>query len=371
MGLWLTTLISRPAFAQRFAPNAECIVGSSRVIEKQLQNDNDPFISYWRNLPPSQTGYGKSGSQTKCLFYSDQQGDASSANRLCTDMNKNLLPQKFIRLACFEKGVEEMQGLDGHIYCANGKPGSGKRSDDMCITKNYVGYLHWLMNQVLSCVTPPGDPVDAELIFSKILQESSLSAFLSSTDAKGLMQVTAPARNNFKIDGKAYPYLMERLEQNKNSCPIYNQLSALATEGVPRGDTTCSYSYIGKGLARTLLHGIGLYLYYRDGYEPNYSVTALLAEKGYTAESRPKDYREIRDLLGLLAYNAPGVMKSALNRLPSAKSKAFKEFDAGKLRAQLRGVPYFSQVMGRRKEFLNKHPELSNGQPAQQPCTEQ
>jgi hypothetical protein len=229
--------------------------------------------------------------------------------------------------------VGRKPGKVDYLACRSDKPSSGKDqralSSEPCVTEAYVDYVHWTVNRVFKCLQSQKHPLDPQVFFKKVNRESTFRAFIDEDVGKGLMQMTTAAMKEMTEPDPGYQYLMDLIHARKEACaglePIAKaplQLEGGKKSKVSSKATACQTVSIGDGVARNLLRGVGLFLYYRDGRTG--STSSLLKQ----FKDHP-DFNRMRDYLALVAFNGgPGVQRAVFDKISKkiGKKTSFAKF---------------------------------------------
>lgn len=229
-----------------------------------------------------------------------------------------------IKAECIKASLQREVKNTGYT-CNNGKPTSFENSGSnaACIDQKTLNFIQFSINNAISCMSPPEDPIDPRFILKKINNETGFNFFLGYPGGVGIGQLTSDPVNelagwwqkkrignrkskNAKVEttfnqGNA-KYILENLSQNTNpSCAPFKKIveSDLASPPPSPGNKNnyCRWLSVGEGLGRNLVYGLGYYVYARDRF-----IKDTLQEK---APELIKN-KEVVNSLTLVAYGPGG-----------------------------------------------------------------
>lgn len=297
------TLVPKPKSAQA---SPACIAGERGPmdLERQLTGQervgNDEFLRAWREA--TKAGGGDSACRAP-IEARPLMGTQNLGEKLVVACAKAGPPQRFIKRECIEKAILRVPMLtDNILVCRADTDIPRKLKETPCMTGRYVDYMHWTVNQVLGCLSPAGDPIDPQLVFSKINNESAFGAFLQSSSGMGSAQITTDAAREMSLGENGHTFLQSLMVANPASCKNLEPVAKLPLQ-LDRFQNArhCQYVGTGGGYARNLMHGIGLYLYYRQGMRN--SIQTRLEKAGL---ANNPNFRQMRDYLSLVAFSRVG-----------------------------------------------------------------
>lgn len=151
------------------------------------------------------------------------------------------------------------------------KPIGSAGVDGPCITAQVSDYLTWAVNKAIACLNDPDKPIDVELIYKKLNNETGFSFFSASGGGVGIGQLTTDAIEQINKNTK----LVERVFNSPNpACRPF----AKAMGRKPRDSSRyCEWLDPSEGVARNLIYSIGYFLNSRDvlAQELNKGLTSL------------------------------------------------------------------------------------------------
>ncbi len=241
-----------------------------------------------------------------------------------------------IKLQCVEASIRGKSAPTRGRLCEDSETAVGSKTN-LCITQRIADYTQWALNKAFECLSDPADPIDPHLVFRKLNNESTFKFYYSDrTKGHGLTQTVNIAKNEMlgfptgtsvRADGRKY--LAKKMNQNKSKCADYKSIidfekEAQLDELRRRGNTnelnnlrarypehrerlfdpteTCNFISLDEGIHRSILNGLGLYLFYRDNYVDK-DLKQLL---GSGIASNPR-YKEIKNYATLAYYGRNGI----------------------------------------------------------------
>lgn len=322
---------SSPASSSSSAPRPQCIVGDPKIIRLNtiLSSDDQSTLMLWRAeravekaerepepnacdspeirwrlIGPST--WRKFDSLFRAALKPLKKKFQSSAKELPSNPPLEAPPRtrRHIRRACIEESIKRIPDIAGvRANCTSERGNFGSErllKATPCLTDLYVDFVHWAVNRVLDCVSQASDPIDPQMIFRKINNESAFGSFMASVNGKGLTQLVSISINEtLKPRHSGHEYLKRLMSDNQERC---GDLSPLLEGNLsPKGEVstpTCRVTAPGDGVVRNLLLGIGLFSYYRKGMRN--SAEDRLKELGL---AKSPEFRRMRDLFALVMFN--------------------------------------------------------------------
>lgn len=271
----------------------------NQVINNSLAKARDPLTLKFRTEKPSEP----------CLPC----GSQGHRQKMIPDLKalRDFIQPSKIKKECIVASLQRETAGTGYS-CATGHPQAFDNAGATapCLNSSVADFLHYSLNQALSCLSPKEDPVDPRQILQKINNETAFHFFLASKAGVGQGQLTSyPVKeiagwyNQKKefIPGQAY-YLMEKLMASKNpACDPFKKIVSKDAKTPPPLPGTkanyCRWLSVGEGLGRNLFYSLAYYIYVRDQI-----VKEELKEK---APALVKN-KELVNALTLISYGPQG-----------------------------------------------------------------
>lgn len=229
-----------------------------------------------------------------------------------------------IKAECIKASLQREVRNTGYT-CNNGKPTAFENSGSnaACIDQKTLNFIHFAINNAISCMSPPEDPIDPRFILKKINNETGFNFFLGYPGGVGIGQLTSDPVDELAgwwqkkrigkkknktgqvetsfIQGNA-KYILENLSKNTNpSCAAFKKIieSDLTSPPPSPGNKNnyCQWLSVGDGLGRSLVYGLGYYVYARERF-----IKETLKDK---APALIK-YNDVVNSLTLVAYGPGG-----------------------------------------------------------------
>lgn len=194
---------------------------------------------------------------------------------LASTLSRSSVPQ--IKKACIEASLQREPGNNGYS-CLSGQPKkfSNSGSSAPCLNQTTVDFLHFAINKATACISDGRIPVDPRIILKKINNETAFNFYIAYPGGVGIGQLISDpvkdiagyTKNGKFIKGNA-SYILEDLMDSKNpACAAFKEIlkNDLKTPP-PHGGATrnyCTWVSPDKGLARSLIYGMGYYVHVRD-----------------------------------------------------------------------------------------------------------
>lgn len=207
-----------------------------------------------------------------------------------------------IKKECIEGALQRMPG-NGGLLCGKDKTAIIKNSkvvaeivtinekketkklktpQALCYGQEIVDYIHFAVNQSISCISSvAATPVNPRYLLKKLNNETGFNTFISYSGGKGISQVTSPAvkemtgwydkRSKKWITGYGFQVFEKIISSNNPACSAFKEIiqDDIKNPKHPAppyatSDNACTWTAIDHGLARNLIYGLGYYVYVRD-----------------------------------------------------------------------------------------------------------
>lgn len=292
---------------------------SNQIINKMIDQANDPlaqaFASYQKAACEEAINSGPENSLRKFLKVANLYKDINNA---VSDVEPT-----FIKKQCVEAALQ--RDIAQKAYACDRKrtsfANSGK-NETPCLNQKSVDYIHYAVNLAIKCFATVAEPIDPRFLLKKINNETGFNFFLASEGGTGLGQLTSyPVRDlaGQKAKEGNGRFVLEDLAASKDSaCEPFKKVIQKDLKNpppVPPIDNVCSYVSVNDGLARTLVIGMGYYIYNRD----QVVIPYLEANMGAQAVKN----KELVNYATLLTYgpDGPNGAKAYLDRKGFKKNK--------------------------------------------------
>lgn len=276
---------------------------SSQIINKMIAEANDPLAEAFKTYQAVMCQDAIDSTVPNNLSYFLKAAKLNDA--IIGDFSDST--PTYIKKQCIEASLQ--RDINQKAYACNQKKqakefeNSGKGMTP-CLNQGSVDYIHYAVNLAIKCFASIRKPIDPRFLLKKVNTETGFNFFLASEGGTGLGQITSyPVKDlagKKEGEGNARPILEDLLASPDPSCEPFKRVlkKDLATPPpTPPIDNVCTYVAANDGLARTLVMGIGYYIYTRDE-----SVTPFLKNKMGAAA----DNRELINYATLLSYGPKG-----------------------------------------------------------------
>ena len=309
----LAILFANPSFAQVACvndPDGSRGIAQNQGINNALLMAHDPLTkAYLASL-------GKNG----CLPVDNSKKTAADLSKV----TNNVLAISKIKPECIKASLQREVGSTGYT-CPKGKPVPFDNSKDgaACINEKTFGFIQFAVNQAISCMSPPEDPIDPRFILKKINNETGFNFYLGYIGGVGIGQLTSDPVNEiagwtettkFKNGRVRYTYnqgnahyILDNLMTSTNpACAPFKKVIEKELKEPPPAPGSrknyCSWVSVGDGVARSLVYGLGYYIYARDHF-----IKDTLKDRN--AEQLMKN-KELVNTLTLVAYGPGGPVQA-------------------------------------------------------------
>ena len=283
-----------------------------------------------------------------------------------------------LKVYCVQKSIEIKKAHTDELMCNDSKSSNGV-TKNICVTKRMADYTQWALNNALECLSSPTDPIDPQVLFKKLNNESTFRFFHAYNGGQGLMQTITCAQDEVmgmspspycgarnvqtQFRSQARKDLARVMDANASKCGDYSSIFNFKQEakydrlaetarGInQRGNLTgrdyrllgeladlkseypdynnrlfdasqehsCDFVSLQSGIHRNILSGLGLFLNYRSIADND-----LQEFFGAGVKNHPQ-YKKIRDLAALVYYGptGPSGAKADLGKLAPSIKAAF------------------------------------------------
>lgn len=259
-----------------------------------------------------------------CMFGRKNQSTETAKNIEKLASAISTTPQ--IKRECILSSLQREVRNAGYICDAKGdisQKFTNRDKNTPCMDDKVVDFVQYALNQAIDCMSP-ADPIDPRFILKKINNETAFNFFLAYSGGVGISQLTSPPVKDLAgwytdtkgksvfTNGNAYHILENLMASNKPSCAPFKKIVAAEMEFPPpvpgKEDHYCKWVSVGEGLGRSLVYGLGYYVYSRDQ-----TIKPAIAR---TAPALAKN-TELVNSLTLIAYGpgGPAQAKSIISGL--------------------------------------------------------
>ncbi|MDG0818220.1 hypothetical protein NWE73_17695 [Bdellovibrio sp. PAP01] len=329
-------------------------LGKNQSINNALKTANDPLTK----------AFLASIGKTDCPPPSTPIKTANDINKVV----RSALPSGRIKAECIQASMQREVGNLGYS-CKKGQPTAFENFKESvpCIDQKTFNFVQYSVNQALKCMSPAEDPIDPRVILRKINNETGFNFYIGYSGGVGIGQLTSDPVNeiagwwstskvrdpkskrvikqNKYTPGNAHS-ILETLAANPNpACAPFKKIieKELTTPPPSPGSKKnyCSWLSVGEGLGRSLVYGLGYYVYARDHF-----IKEALADR---APALLK-YNDVVNTLTLVAYGpgGPAQAKSLIRTLRlNNRSKPFEV-----IKQVTQKSDYVSQTNDKMKELM-------------------
>jgi hypothetical protein len=307
----------RPIAAQSIAleQTPKCLAGNPKdtllndQIEGKVAIGDDEFLRAWRDRrkvvsSQNQAASGSVNSNDQaCADENNKSANFKWLTQLGSALPKLGFTQRGIKASCVTAAITRLDNVQADKWSCVSDTSSPRRQRTVpCMTKSYVEYVTYATNEAIRCLSRPDRPVNPQVVFSKINNESAFGSFLSGNAGKGLTQMTTIAAQEMLVDGEGAEFLKSIVDQNPEGCRNFQAILKLPLQLNNENEARiCQFISPGGGIGRTLLTGIGLHLYYRDGMRG--SARERLEKLGL--QNHP-ELQKMADYLALVSFSSEG-----------------------------------------------------------------
>lgn len=243
---------------------------TSQVINKMIAEANDPLAEAFKTYQAVLCQDAIDSSPPNNLRYFLQ---AAKLNDRIIGEFAGSTPT-YITKQCIEASLQ--RDINQKAYACNQKKqakafeNSGKGVTP-CLNQESVNYIHYSVNLAIKCFASIRKPIDPRFLLKKINTETGFNFFLASDGGTGLGQITSSPVKDLagkkEGEGNARPILEDLLASKDPACDPFKRVlkkDLKTPPPMPPIDNVCTYVAANDGLARTLIMGIGYYIYTRD-----------------------------------------------------------------------------------------------------------
>nr|BFD59484.1 hypothetical protein CKG001_15910 [Bdellovibrio sp. CKG001]BFD66714.1 hypothetical protein HAGR004_17360 [Bdellovibrio sp. HAGR004] len=270
---------------------------------------------------------------------------------LASTLSRTSVPQ--IKKTCIEASLQREPGNNGYS-CLNGQPKkfSNSGSSAPCLNRTTVDFLHFAINKATACISDGRMPIDPRIILKKINNETAFNFYIAYPGGVGIGQLVSDpvkdiagyTKNGQFIKGNASYILEDLMNSSHPACAAFKSIlqKDLQTPPAHGGATKnyCTWVSPDKGLARSLIYGLGYYVHVRD------KVIKPALEK---RASKLANNAEVLNYLTLHAYgpDGPSGAKSLIRQLRINNSTP-----PGEARAKIEGASDYLKSTEKKMEEL-------------------
>lgn len=171
---------------------------------------------------------------------------------------------------CLDIALRRQDDTIGSV-CMDGRAVSraGTGTNAPCLDQRLAGFIQYLFNLAVDCMTEPNDPVDPLLFFQKINNETGFSFWLHYRGGSGIGQFTDVAVAD--LYGRGIGALEELAVSNKASCTPFTEIvrqdlnrprvawgpnqTLVPSRFLPSANV-CAWNSMGEGIARGLIYSL-------------------------------------------------------------------------------------------------------------------
>jgi hypothetical protein len=325
----------------------------NQTINKMIAQANDPLAEAYKSYAAAKCAEALDGPPTMRQFLK-----IANLYKPIDNYTSDTLPT-FIKKQCIEASLQRDIDQTGYA-CKNGsaKPfensaqNGGKNTKDVpCLNQESVDYIHYSVNLAIKCFATIRDPIDPRILLKKINTETGFNFFLASGGGTGLGQLTSnpvkelAGQKTSKGEGNARSVLEDLAASTDSACEPFKhvlQKDLRTPPPTPPIDNVCKYVAPNDGLARTLIIGIGYYIYNRDEV-----VIPFLQKNLGQAAAENKD---LINFTTLLTYGPKG--PNGATAYLERKGFKNKKLTAAAAIETLKKAPYVSDAEKRYKNEL-------------------
>lgn len=242
---------------------------------------------------------------------------SSCSNSSIVEMAKNLKDtvEPKIKRQCVEQSMSKLHYITNRsrMLCSSNKGKATFRKtidgkNDFCINNEVVDYVHWSVNEALTCINSLTDnPVSPEITFMKLNRESKFGFFIQYWGGIGIGQLTTSAINGINNRGKAIIDTAKNSTECKSFHELLNYNMDYAKVKNDKGEDIdvvrwCQLVNYGEGLGRNLFYSLALMLHHRDN--KSFGVGTRLRRLGINDEEKINYFT-------LVSYGRNGLVQAA------------------------------------------------------------
>jgi hypothetical protein len=304
------SLFGQAAIADSTSPTPSCLAGSEKELSIEKQVLGGPPTKATDFIQYAKAEMNGSGEKRSCSLIQAAYSDPAQACAQGLQVVNQINPQKQINRDCIRSAIKRIPNLKvDHFSCrsdTDARPLS--LMNPPCLTENYLNYVHFTVNQAMKCLGQVDDPVDPQIIFQLMNDESSFSATNHTLYGVGLAHLTTDGGTTMSPGNPGYDFMLGLMRKNSGAivpeCKAFENVVRLPLQLDLDGNArTCQYVGIGNGMARSAIEGIGLYLYYRSGMQD--SAEEILRNQGID-KRKDLDFKKIRDRVAQVAFSQVG-----------------------------------------------------------------
>ncbi len=309
---FIVLLEAFPAFADNACvndPQGTRGIDKNQRINNALYTANDPLTKAFV------------AAQLKA-YCSPQNTPVKTANDIKKVTNSTLSINSGIKIECIDASLQREVGNTGYS-CHKGTPTAfdNFKSSAPCVGRKTADFIQYSVNQAIKCISPTDDPIDPRVILRKINNETGFNFYIGYTGGVGIGQLTSDPVNEIAgwwdtkkvrdkktkkvvemrttyTQGNAHSVLESLTTSTNPACAPFKKIVEKELQDPPPTPGSkknyCSWLSVGEGLGRSLVYGLGYYVYARDHFI-----------KGALADRAP-DLIKNKDLVNTLTLVAYG-----------------------------------------------------------------
>lgn len=262
-----------------------------------------------------------------------------------------------IKKECIEASMQREPSNVG--YSCNGKTPKkfnnwGKTTP--CLSQKTVDFVHYAVNQALSCMSSGRTPIDPRFILKKFNNETAFNFYIAHEGGKGIGQLTSNPVKDIAgwyekgrgfTKGNAFHVLTELMESTNPACAPFKEIIKKDLTKPPPSPAFernyCDWVRPGDGVARNLIYSLGYYIYMRDGI-----IKPALQKRA----KKLADNSDVINYLTLVAYGPDG-QAEALSLMQTLRLTS-KTPPKQAIARIIKSNPYVNQTEKKMNELLGK-----------------
>ncbi|MEK2645358.1 hypothetical protein [Bdellovibrio sp. BCCA] len=184
---------------------------------------------------------------------------------------------KQIKKDCIEASLQREPGNQGYSCDGDTKKKFENAGASMpCLNQKTVDFLHFAVNQAISCMSTGRVPIDPRIVLKKFNNETAFNFYLAYSGGKGIGQLTSDPVNEIAgyykgkkfVEGNGFHILESLMDSSNPACTPFKEIlredlkSPPPSPGSPKN--YCDWIRPGDGIARNLIYSMGYYVHVRD-----------------------------------------------------------------------------------------------------------
>lgn len=265
-------------------------------------------------------------------------------------VRKNFEPSEILNPSCVERSMQSISAAYGgtgaktHL-CKSDLDVPSVISGPPCVTEEMAEYMAWITTKAATCVAPPDRPLNLLALLKQFTNESHFGFFINGKNGRGFTQMTPVAiaemrrtEGGFRTIQTLQAVLDKGAQKSKSkdfdrarvrACEVFKDVlsTEMKIQEAPKdrrkaraaeltgSEENCMLNQPGIGTARAALFGAALFVYYRDHFGKNGSLS-MSATAGQWGSKWPS----IPNLGAQIAYGFAGQSR-ALATIEAALAK--------------------------------------------------